>query len=230
MSNKAMGKAGWLLLGLCGACSQANQEQETARVSTAPAAAVAPVPAPADHFLDSTWFKMARLDTFRIAYRPDPELGLDWGEKKLVKLTAAQERRFLPDKPKHQKEKPFYFYSLQQNTPERQEITVISDDGEYLLNLLRLVYDARHQLVSHETVASFGADGGQMLEAYGRFESPTQFRLTTVQTEVSGEDSVATTEEIDSTVTILAVRNDKFQQLRQQHFPPRHKRVLLPTE
>ncbi|GAA3999710.1 hypothetical protein GCM10022408_08370 [Hymenobacter fastidiosus] len=214
MWNNPLKKAGWLLLGLGMACGQTDPKQEVATTpAPAPIATPAPPPPAPDGFLDSTWFKVARLDTFRIGSESDYEK-----RSRLVKLTVAQLRRYLPPKTRLRLEEACYFYSLQQNTPQRQEITVLHDDGEYMLQLLRVVYDARHKLVSREMVAAYAADGGAQTEAYGRFESPAQFRLTTVQEATTGEDSLSATSNIDSTVTVYAVAHDKFRQLRQKRY------------
>ncbi|UOQ52872.1 hypothetical protein [Hymenobacter cellulosivorans] len=217
----------WLLLGVCAACGPAQPPENPASpAGTDSVAAVAPpAPAPVDDFLNPAWFKMARQDTFRVTTRTGPEGGFDLGTGKLIKLTASQEKRYLQGKtrPRAQREiAPYYFYSLQQNTPQRQEITILHDDGEFLFELLRLVYDARHQLISRETVAHFGADGGELTRAYGVFETPTQFRLTALHEGVTGEDSVATQSEIDSVVTLYAVEADKFRQVGRSRYQ-RHK-------
>ncbi|MCR5888916.1 hypothetical protein LRS06_14300 [Hymenobacter sp. J193] len=174
-----------------------------------------------DGFLDPAWFTVPRLDTFRVVYRTSDTSGFDLGTEKLVKLTAAQEQRYLqirPRRPAERQQAPYYFYSLQENTPARQEITVLHDDGEYLFQLLRLVYDARHQLIGQQEVAHFAADGSEMSEAYGRFETPARFRITAVQTSVGAEDSLSVTANIDSTVTLYTVAHDKFQPASQRKY------------
>lgn len=212
----------WLLLGLCVACGPAQPPETPAAPAPTDSVAVAPpAPVPIDDFLNPAWFKMTRQDTFRVVTRTGPEGGFDLGTAKLVKLTAGQEKRYLQGqvRPRAQREiAPYYFYSLRQNTPQRQEITILRNDGEYLFELLRLVYDARHRLISRQTVAHFGADGGELTQAYGVFETPTRFRLTALHEAVTGEDSVATQSDIDSVVTLYSVEADTFRQQRQQRY------------
>lgn len=228
-----MKNAIWLLLVVACAACNSTPPQETAAAPAPPdLGAVAPVVAvKPDGFLDSAWFKVGRLDTFRVAYRTGKEGGFDLGTEKLVKLTRAQEQRYLQLKPRRRAERqiaPYYFYSLQQNTPVRQEITVLHDDGEYFCELLRLVYDARHHLISKQAVAGFGADGGQLLESYGRFETPAQFRLVTVQKSGSA-DSVSDILDIDSTVALYGVTQAKFRKLEEKKYTA-SKRTPLAAE
>lgn len=116
------------------------------------------------------------------------------------------------------KEQPYYFFSIQRNEPARQEITVLYDDGEYFLQLLRLVYNAQHHLVNQEIVAAYGADGGQVTESVGLFVNSTRFHLTTTDEMMMGEDSISTESDVDSTVTTYAVEDDKFRKLTQQSY------------
>lgn len=217
-----MRKITYALVALCLACTQTEQKQEQpaepaspASVSSAPHAQPQP-----DGFLEPTWFTVPRLDTFRIVYRTGEDGGFDLGTSKLLKLTPAQEQRYLRRRPRRAAEQqaPYYFYSLQENTPARQEITVLHDDGEYLFQLLRLVYDTNHRLISQQEVAHLAADGGELLESFGLFETPARFRLTAVRAAAGAEDSLAVTTEIDSTVTHYSVTNDKFRQTSQRKY------------
>jgi hypothetical protein len=200
-----------ILLG-CAACSQPVPEQPTA---TAPDLAPAKAATPTDDFLDPAWFKVARLDTFSVRHEAE----------ELVKLTPAQEKRYLQQAKAYSRYTPSYFYSLQQNTPARQEITVLTYDGEYMSNLWRLVYDARHKLISRQQVAGSGMDGGQQTTITGLFETPGRFRLT-YRDELSTDDTLATQYEVDSTVTYFAVAREEFRQRRKSTYRRHYARPL----
>jgi hypothetical protein len=123
-----------------------------------------------DRFLTPEKFKVAKLDTFRIGQ-----------VDKLVQLTPAEERQYLQQPIVHSIYKPYHFYSLQENTAARKEITVLFDDGEYKLDLLRLVYNKQNKLVSKQVVAFAASDGDVSDDAYGWFETPALFHLVEVR-------------------------------------------------
>lgn len=213
----------YALAAVCLACTQTEQPEEKAAAASPNSGAAAPavVRVQPDDFLDPAWFTVPRLETFRVVYRTGEEGEFNLGTEKLRKLTPAQEGRYLQLRPRpatEQLQAPYYFYSLQENTPARQEITVLHDDGEYLFQLLRLVYNANHQLVGQQVVAHFAADGGGISEAYGQFATPALFQITTLQAAVAAEDSVSVTTEIDSTVTFFTVAHEKFRQASQRTY------------
>ena len=185
---------------------------------SSPARPVAPVVPIADNFLDSAWFKEARLDTFSVRD----------GSARLVELTPAQEKRYLQQAAKpYSQYTPSYFYSLQQNTPARQEITVLTYDGEYMSDLWRLVYDARHRLISRQKVAGSGVDGEQGTTVTGWFATPERFR-SVFRDEWSSEDTTFVRHDIDSIVTDYAVAKEQFRQLRKHRYQRHYRRPLRP--
>ena len=206
------------LLLLTAACSA--PETPVAGPPVAPPAAVSPAAAPgipvADDFLDSAWFRMARLDTFAVADQYPA----------LVEMTPAQEKRYLQRTAKpYNKYMPGYFYSLQQNTSARQEITVLIYDGEYMSDLWRLVYDARHQLVSRQKVAAWGADGMQRTTQIGWFETPERFR-SILRNELGTEDTTFVQYDVDSTVIKYAVELEQFRQVSKQKYQRHYRRPV----
>ncbi|RSK35518.1 hypothetical protein [Hymenobacter metallilatus] len=145
-----------------------------------------------------------------------------------MQLTPTQEKQFFQQTARpYSRYTPSYFYSLQENTPNRQEITVLTYDGEYMSTLWRLVYDARHRLISRQRVAGYGADGEQQTSITGLFETPARFRQTVLD-KWSTEDSTLTRYEVDSTVTHYAVAQEKFRQLRQRTYKRQYTRPLNP--
>ncbi|MCC2546986.1 hypothetical protein LJY25_11060 [Hymenobacter sp. BT175] len=200
---------------LLGACSgpATDVSEQVAAVQPPPPAVAAPSP-PADAFLDPAKFRVARRDSFTVG----PEGAYDYRDKHLVKLTAADEQKYLQRRIKHSQHQPYYFYTIHENAPSRQVITVLRDDGEYKLDLLRLVYDAEHKLISNQVVAYYAGDGGVGEDAYGRFETPTTFRFTEVMRENTRDDQDTMEYEIDSVVTRYSVRNERFRVSKKQKF------------
>ena len=104
---------------------------------------------------------------------------------------------------------------------------VLTYDGEYMSNLWRLVYDARHRLISRQKVAGYGADGEQQTSITGLFETPALFRLTS-RDKWSADDSTFIRYNVDSTVTYYAVEQEKFRQLRQRTYKRQYTRPYRP--
>ncbi len=202
-------------LSLTAACSAPDSPVAAVPIASPTATPVAPV---ADGFLDSAWFKMARLDTFSVAEQ----------YPQLVELTPVQEQRYLQQMAKpYSKYTPGYFYSLQQNTPTRQEMTVLIYDGEYMLNLWRLVYDARHQLISRQKVAAWGADGMQRTTQISWFETPERFR-SILRDELGTEDTTFIGYDVDSTAINYAVEQEQFRQVGKQKYQRHYRRPVGP--
>jgi hypothetical protein len=153
---------------------------------------------------------VAKLDTFRIGK-----------EDKLVQLTAAEERKYLQQHIEHSLYKPYHFYSIQENAPARKVITLLSDDGEYKQDLLRLLYDAQNKLIGKQIVAFAASDGDIANDAYGWFDAPALFRFVEVRKETMRETSDTTEYSIDSVVTQYQVKHDQFRQLKQHTFQRR---------
>jgi hypothetical protein len=207
-----------LALLLCIGCS-VPEEKPVVVISRPPEAATAANHQPngitadllagkvADNFLHPSQFNMPRLDTFRIGQTD-----------KLVQLTSGEERQYLQQPTEHSIYKPFYFYSIQENTPARKAITLLSYDGEYKHDLLRLVYNAQNQLVSKQLVAFAASDGEVRDEAYGWFESPTRFRFVEVQKQPIRETQDTIEYAVDSAVTSYQVGNEQFRRLQQHKF------------
>ncbi|WP_303310515.1 hypothetical protein [Hymenobacter sp. BT730] len=166
--------------------------------STVTTSVSAPV---SDDFLRPAKFKVAKLDSFRIVDKDD----------KLVTLTAAEERQYLQHKVEHSVYAPYYFYSVQQNTPARKVITVLTYDGEYKTDLLRLAYDSHNKLISRQVVAFVATDGEVRHEAYGWFESPTVFQFVEVHEEPVSETPTNANYLLDSLVTRYTVKNEQFE-------------------
>ncbi|WP_141106544.1 hypothetical protein [Hymenobacter gelipurpurascens] len=216
-----MQKLYWLVLWLCVGC--AAQEENTAVTTSRPpeASAVATGPSTAgmadtlaakaaDGFLNPAQFKAARLDTFRIGQTD-----------KLVQLTAAEERKYLQQSMAHSIYKPYHFYSIQENTALRKVITLLSYDGEYKSDLLRLVYDRQNKLISKQIVAADASDGDVGDEAYGWFDAPTLFCFVEVQKQPVRETQDAIEYAVDSVVSRYQVSHEQFKQIQQRKFQRR---------
>lgn len=164
-----------------------------------------------DDFLDPVQFKVGRQDTFRIQEATE----------NLIQLTAAEERKYLQQNVKHSMYMPYHFYSIQENTSARKVITLLSYDGEYKTDLLRLVYNAQNKLTGRQVVAYSATDGEMRNEAWGWFESPTSFRLVEVKEEPMEEAEGRTEYVMDSLVTRYTVQNEQFSVLQKKNYQRR---------